>query len=116
MAMRTIPESDWKKMRGVKDRAVNRFCAEALTDLKVEIEAADLTTGAHKVYRAVWKLLEDRDSALGDLFDDWRRSTAYVTLMAWARSGIMTKDEFESLSDDTKTIVRALADVRFLEE
>lgn len=115
-AVRTIPEADWKKLRAVRDRVIDRCYAKALADLKADVETASLTEDPYEAYAAVWKRMKEREKGFGDLFNDWRRSTVLMTIMGWARLGLLTEDEFESLSDETKTTVRALVDVRFPKE
>ncbi len=114
--MRTIPEADWKKLRAIRDLALNRFCARILKELKSEIEAAELATDSHKAYLDVYAHMEKRDEELGNLFNDWRRSTALATVISWARSGVLTEGELESLSEDTKKVPRGIGDIEFFEE
>ena len=114
--MNTFPESDWKKLRAIRDEAIARFCRRALRDLKSIVDSADWEAHAHATYLAVSKHVHEEDDRLGELFDDWRRSTAIFTLMRWAGAGILTRGEFESLSEGTKTLIRQLVEVRFLDE
>lgn len=114
--MDTFPESDWKKLRAVREQAIARFCRSALRDLKTMVDSADQEGNAHATYLAVYKHVHAQDARLSELFDDWRRSTAIFTLMRWAGAGILTRREFESLSEGTKAVVHELMEVRFLAE
>jgi hypothetical protein len=116
LIMRTMPERDWKKLRAIRERALNRFCTRILTELKSAIDTAALNANAHKAYLDVYACLTERDKKVAHLFNDWRRSTAIFTLMAWVNAGVVTAEEFESLSDETKETVRAITDVEFFEE
>jgi hypothetical protein len=108
-----FPESDWQKLRAIRDDALARFCRRALNDIREILEAADLDTNAHTTYLAVYRHLADQDAELAALFNDWRRSTALITLMGWARSGILTEEELESFSARAKGTVRELVEVVF---
>jgi hypothetical protein len=112
----TFPESDWKKLRAIREEALARFCRGALRDLKAMLDSADREANPHATYLAVYKHVHAQDDRLSELFDDWRRSTAIFTLMRWAGAGILTRREFESLSEGTRAVVQELMEVRFLDE
>jgi hypothetical protein len=114
--MQQFPESDWKKLRAIRESALNRFCVRALKDIKMKLRACDLENEAYKGYLTVYKTVKRQDKKLSELFDDWRRSTAIHTLMMWAQSGIITEKEFEVFSDETKSRVLSFVEARFLEE
>ena len=109
--MKRIPERDWRKLREIREGARNRLCARILEDLKAKIEEADLEEGAYKAYLAVYEDVKKHDKKVARLFDDWGRGSAYFSLAAWTKAGIVTEEEFEAFSDDTKECVRALSDL-----
>jgi hypothetical protein len=109
----SFPESDWKNLREIRERALSRFCTRALDGVRTKIQRSDLQNDAHNSFLAVYRYIDSRDKELGRLFNDWRRSTALRTLMGWVQSGIVTEKEFESFSESTKRLVRELAEVRF---
>jgi len=111
-----FPEREWKKLRAIREKALSRFCVRALAKITSRIEKADLEHEAHKNYLAVYKLVHRQDKQLGDLFDDWRRSTALLTLMHWAKHGVITEEEFDSFEDPTKETVCALVKPKFFKD
>jgi hypothetical protein len=115
MRSRQFPESDWQKLRVIRERALQRYCAGILAWLRTQVETENLEN-AHKHYLAIYKEIDKRDRLLADLFDDWRRSSAIITLMKWTAHGLVTQDEFESLSEETRAIVQQFGDVVFYRE
>jgi hypothetical protein len=111
--MSNIPEREWKKLRAIRERALSRFCIRALKRVATQIEGSDLEQEAHESYLAVYRLLDKEDDQLAGLFNDWRRSTAYMTLMKWAKAGIITEEEFLSFDEDTRTRVLSIVKPRF---
>lgn len=105
--MRKIPESDWKKLRNIRKLALQRACQRILDDLQDFLHQQKGQENAHETYLKVYKKVEKGDKGIADGFDDWRRSTVYMTLFNWVHSGLLTKEEFESLSEETQAVVRA---------
>jgi hypothetical protein len=110
--MKQFPESDWQKLRVIRERALQRYCAGILVWLRTQVETENLEN-AHKRYLAIYKEIDERDNLLADLFNDWRRSSAMMTLMSWTAHGLVTQDEFESLSEETRAMVQQFGDVVF---
>jgi hypothetical protein len=77
------------------------------------ISSADLHGEAHDAYVSISRYMDEKSKELGNLFDDWRRSTAFTTLMFWAKAGIITEDEFMAFSEETKAIINEIVDVKF---
>ena len=77
------------------------------------ISEVDPDGDAHATFLAICRYVHDQNVELGDLFDDWRRSTAITTLMLWAKAGIITEEEFAAFSAETKEFVHARVEVRF---
>jgi len=80
------------------------------------VDSADREANPHATYLAVSKHMDGQDARLSELFDDWRRSTAIFTLMRWVGAGILTRREFEAMSEGTKAVVHELVEARFLDE
>jgi len=108
--MKSFPESDWKKLRALRDDALNRFCARALKGTQKRLNNSD--DDPHKTYLNVYKYLDGQDDELGSLFDDWRRSTALLTITGWVQAGLVTDEELEAFSEETKAGVKTLINLR----
>lgn len=109
--MKSFPESDWKKLRALRDDALNRFCARALKGTQKRLANSD-DDDPHNAYLNVYKYLEGQDDELGSLFNDWRRSTALLTLTGWVQADLVKDEEFEAFTEQTKSSVRTLINIR----
>jgi hypothetical protein len=113
--MRKFPERDWKKLRAIQPKALHRFCADILDELHQKSDP-DARSDAHETYLDIYRTIHDRDELLSVLFDDWRRSTAVLSLMGWASHGLPTEEEFAPFSDETRARVMNFGDVIFYEQ
>ena len=109
--MKSFPESDWKKLRALRDDALNRFCARALKGTQKRLANSD-NDDPHKAYLDVYRFLDGQDDELGSLFNDWRRSTALLTLTGWVQANLVEDEEFEAFSEQTKASVKNLINLR----
>lgn len=93
-----MKESDWKLFKKVKENALERFCADALSDIKYAME--EETDSFHGKYLYVYKLLENADKQLRLLFDENSRSKATIQLMFLRSEGLVKDSELEGMSDE----------------
>jgi len=97
---REIPESDWKVFRDLRAMALNRLCAEILTDVQRQTDRPDKT--AHEKYLALYKLIHQRDKDIACAFNDFRRSTALTQLGIIHSQGLFTAEELLRFSPMTR--------------
>lgn len=97
-----IPEADWKVFRELHPVALERFCERALAD--IARHAADLKKTPHERYLDVFKLIKKRDKTLGELFNDFRRSTALLMLLGIQKW--LTEEELARFSPETLARIR----------
>lgn len=104
--MGEIKESDWKVLRRVHPLALERFCERVLAEIdRVLHDGAD---GHHARYLQIFRIMQQRDREIARLFDNPRRSQA-LTMLAQIRSeGLLTEDEFSSLSPETRGTIEML--------
>jgi hypothetical protein len=98
-----IPERDWKHLRTVKAAALERFCERVLQECAGVLAETDLT--AHERYLKLFKLIDRRDDELAGAFDDLRRSTAIFRLMTMRSLGVVTDEEMEGFTPETRSTV-----------
>ena len=108
--MNRIPESDWKKLRAMKDDMINDACERILA--KAESVIADRSKGSHGAYLALWQLLNTEDDQIALMFDDFKRSTAIFKLAAWKRHGLISDAALSEFSEGTREEVRAITRTR----
>jgi len=101
--LQQIKESDWKILRELHKVALERFCQQVLVEL--ERTYSDHAESFHQKYLDIYQLIKRRDSEIAEIFNDLRRSTAFIHLSAMKARGLLTEDEFLRLSEETRDIV-----------
>lgn len=100
---REFPERDWKVLRQVHPLALDRFCRRILVE--VARLTSDESRGAHERYLALFELIKRRDKELAAAFNDMRRSRASLRLACIQSHGLLTEDELDRLSPETREAV-----------
>lgn len=104
--MGEIKESDWKVLRRVHPLALERFCERVLAEIERVLH--DGANGHHARYVQIFRIMQQRDREIARIFDNPRRSQA-LTMLALIRShGLLTEDEFSSLSPETRATIQML--------
>ena len=106
---RMIPESDWRVLRGVHRRALDRYCTHVLEESAEIIQMGD--TSPHDRYLQLYRFLKERDRNLATAFDDLRRSTALQRLAAMILLDVVTDQEINQFTAATREAAIALADI-----
>lgn len=96
----STPESDWKCMKKVQDDLLATLC-ERINKQSVSILQA--THGSeHEKYQKHFKHTKDSDRIVAECFDDWRRSTLILKLIALQRHDLLTEEQMRQLSEETQ--------------
>ena len=95
-----IKESDWKVFRRVREPALEQYCQRVLEDVRRIVDKK--SSSYHERYSQLWKLLRNRDKTLAICFDDPRRSQAINQLMNIDAENLLTRDELNQFSDETR--------------
>jgi len=106
---RDIPERDWKKLRSLKDAALNIACER--TFQKIEKLTDSRGAESYKYYLKLWKVMEEEDKEISLMFDDLKRSTAIFKLSAWKKNGILSDESFKEFSEETQKCIESLCDI-----
>ena len=99
-----IPESDWKAFRKLREIALERFCERVLSDVNRIAWARDSTF--HDRYLQIYELIEKRDDQIARAFNDVRRSTMVMQLIAIRSLDLVTEEELLAFSPRTQAIVK----------
>lgn len=103
-----FPERDWKHLRKVHRLALERYCERVLQECAAIL--SDSGSTAHERYLKLYRITRERDRELAEAFDDMRRSRATVRLVAMRQLGVVTDEEMEGFTPETRGIVeRALS-------
>ncbi len=104
--MREIKESDWKILRRLHEVALERFCQRVLSE--IEHINADRAKSSHQKYLEIYDLTRRRDKEIAEVFNNLRRSTAFFQLAAIEGRGLLTPEEFQRLSQETRNLIGVL--------
>ncbi|MCP3930199.1 MAG: hypothetical protein GY705_13990 [Bacteroidetes bacterium] len=104
--MRHIKESDWKYLRKIKDKILNRHCDAILEVLDLIIQNRE--GEEHKSYLQIYSLIEKKDKEIASTYNDLKRSNAIEKICHMRRHLAMTDEEFSKLSEETKDIVNRI--------
>jgi len=108
--MKNIPESDWKKMRALKADALNFACERILK--KVEELTREREGKENETYLKLWKLMKQEDREIAIMFDEMKRSTSLLKLVAWKRNGVISDERFSEFSDETQQTIKSFFEVK----
>ena len=98
--MPDIPERDWKLLRELAPVALNRFCEQILREAAAI--AADTTATPHERYGRLFDLVKQQDREVAIMFDDHRRSTAFLKIIGIHVRKMFTEEEFARFSEETR--------------
>jgi ABC-type nitrate/sulfonate/bicarbonate transport system ATPase subunit len=100
-----IKESDWKIFKKLYPLALQRYSSRILEE--VEEIISDSNRDAHDRYIELYKLIEDRDKTIAEMFDGYSRSKAELQLMMFRRNKLITDEEFAELSEQTRERIQS---------
>ena len=104
-----IPEKDWKKLRALKETALNIACERIFNKVNALIESRG--SQSHKYYLKLWKVMKEEDEEISLMFDDLRRSNAIIKLARWKRNGILSDEDFEALTEETQKRIDLICNI-----
>jgi len=96
-------------MNKVKEDLLVDLCehinGQAMDILKLEANSE------HERYGRLYRHVQESDGIVADCFDDWRRSTLLMKLVALQRHGLLTSDHMQHLSEETQKRLKALKEL-----
>jgi len=98
-----IFEPDWKHLRSLHPLALERFCERVLAECTAAIQ--DESLSPHARYLQLYELIRERDRTIASAFDGLRRSTAIEQLADMHRLKLLSEDEFDRFSAETRAEV-----------
>ena len=110
--MADIPERDWRIFRELRALALERFCERALREIDAIASAEG--TSWHQRYLAVFGLLNRRDDEWARAFNGANRSKALLQLAAIHSHGLLTRQELDRLTAETRDWLETLSIERFI--
>jgi len=104
--IRHIKESDWKYLRNIKDKILNRHC-DAILEV-VDLILQNRKGAEHQSYIQIYRLLDEKDNEIAITYNDLKRSNAIEKICHMRRNLAMTDDEFSKFSEETQNIVNRI--------
>ncbi|HLU93650.1 MAG TPA: hypothetical protein VKZ54_05975 [Membranihabitans sp.] len=104
---RQIPEEDWKIYKIIFPKALDRICERVLDEIE-EIRSQEGPSN-HEKYLQIYKLIKKSDRNIGNIFNDYRRSTALIRLGQMNSFGLLTPQEIGELSEETQALLKFLS-------
>jgi hypothetical protein len=105
-----IGEPDWKLLRALHGVALERYCEQVLQECAAIL--GDSRRTAHERYLELFELMRKRDAALARIFNDLRRSTAKVHLLAMVGAGLVSGHELTEFSPPMRDLVESMLQLR----
>jgi hypothetical protein len=95
-----ISEADWRVIsRELKPLALDRYCRRVLAEVSAVIASE---RSSHERYLELCHVIDRRDRELGNTFNDLRRSTATMQLLAMWSLGLFERSELDRLTAETR--------------
>ncbi len=107
--MQDIKESDWKIFKGLRQLALERFCDRVLGEIAGI--TSDNTKTKPERYRAIYRLVRERDKEINPIFDSLRRSTAVRQICAFRFHDLLTAQELGQFSPELVQQVEGILEV-----
>jgi len=105
--MRNIPEKDWQQLRTLKDDMLDNACERIFK--KIDKISKSRKGREHESYLKLWKILKEEDEAISIMFDDLKRSNAFMKLIALRRNNLLSDNDLELFTEETQSIIKELA-------
>lgn len=93
-----MKESDWKTFKVIKEKAIERFCSQALEEFEEVISNTE--EHVHNRYLLLYKLVQNRDKEMALIFDYHSRSKAAMQLTAMRAKGLADESLLAGLSEE----------------
>ena len=92
-----ISEADWKHFKQVKADALDKCCQQVLDDVRKGIDDPELSN--HAKYLYLYKLMENSDKRIANIFDYNARSKAMLQLALMKSDGLLEAKQTNGFSE-----------------
>ncbi len=100
-----ISEADWKHFKLVKVDALDKCCQQVLDDVRKGIDDPELSK--HAKYLYVYKLMENSDKRIANIFDNNARSKAMLQLALMKSDGLLEAKQISGFSDELQSFINS---------
>ncbi|MBJ6727178.1 hypothetical protein [Geomesophilobacter sediminis] len=96
----TLPESDWKYLKRIKDELLADLCRRINEKAVRIVQRPGLTE--HEKYQKLYRHIEDSDKIVANCFDDWRHSNLWLKVVCLRKHKLLSDDHLKSLSGELR--------------
>lgn len=100
-----ISEADWKHFKQVKADALDKCCQQVLDDVRKGIDDPELSN--HAKYLYLYKLMENSDKRIANIFDYNARSKAMLQLALMKSDGLLEAKQISGFSDELQRFINS---------
>ena len=100
-----ISEADWKHFKQVKADALDKCCQQVLDDVRKGIDDPKLSN--HAKYLYLYKLMENSDKRIANIFDYNARSKAMLQLALMKSDGLLEAKQISGFSDELQSFINS---------
>ena len=100
-----ISEADWKHFKQVKADALDICCQQVLDDVRKGIDDPELSN--HAKYLYLYKLMENSDKRIVNIFDYNARSKAMLQLALMKSDGLLEAKQISGFSDELQRFINS---------
>ena len=100
-----ISEADWKHFKQVKADALDKCCQQVLDDVRKGIDDPELSN--HAKYLYLYKLMENSDKRIVNIFDYNARSKAMLQLALMKSDGLLEAKQISGFSDELQRFINS---------
>ena len=100
-----ISEADWKHFKQVKADALDKCCQQVLDDVRKGIDDPKLSN--HAKYLYLYKLMENSDKSIANIFDYNARSKAMLQLALMKSDGLLEAKQISGFSDELQSFINS---------
>lgn len=93
-----MKESDWKIFKEIKQKALEKYCAEVLREFSDVIN--NEKQHVHERYLQLYERVCNRNKEMGRIFDYHSRSQAHIQLMSIRNNGLADEELLNKLSKE----------------
>jgi len=102
-----IPETDWKKFKPLREKALERYCERVLKE--IDSIKSETDHSRHEMYLKIFAFIEDKDQKLEQIFDGYSRSRALFQLSMFKSEKLLEPADFECFSQETQDYLEAFS-------
>ncbi|AMJ76568.1 hypothetical protein [Alteromonas stellipolaris] len=100
-----ISEADWKHFKQVKVDALDKCCQQVLDEIRKGIDNPELSN--HAKYLYLYKLMENSDKRIANIFDYNARSKAMLQLALMKSDGLLEAKQINGFSDELQSFINS---------